>query len=93
MWGTFFGEFQCLPVDDCPTASCDSGVLAKGSESTSFYSAILVPPLASVFLLGRDHQTILLLSVYDALLIGRFTVHLLCAKHRAGNHLFSGERI
>ena len=43
MWGVFFGEFQCLPVDDCPAASCDSGVLARGSESTSFYSAILVP--------------------------------------------------
>ena len=42
MWGIFFGEFQCLPVDDCPAASCDSGVLARGSESTSFYSAILV---------------------------------------------------
>ena len=44
MWGIFFGEFQCLPVDDCPAGSCDSGVLARGSESTSFYSAILVPP-------------------------------------------------
>ena len=44
MWGIFFGELQRLPVDDCPAASCDSGVLARGSESTSFYSAILVPP-------------------------------------------------
>ena len=43
MWGIFFGKFQCLPVNDCPAASCDSGVLARGSESTSFYSAILVP--------------------------------------------------
>ena len=43
MWGVFYGEFQCLPVDDCPAASCDSGVLARGGESTSFYSAILVP--------------------------------------------------
>ena len=42
MWGIFFGEFQCLPVSDCPAASCDSGVLARGSESTSLYSAILV---------------------------------------------------
>ena len=40
MWGIFFGEFHCLPIDDCPAASCDSGVLARGSESTSFYSAI-----------------------------------------------------
>ena len=43
MWGLFFGEFQCLPVDDCPAASCDSGFLTRESESTSFYSAILVP--------------------------------------------------
>ena len=42
MWGIFFGEFQCLPVDDCPAAGCDSGVLTRGSESMSFYSAILV---------------------------------------------------
>ena len=41
MWGIFFGEFQCLPVNDCSAVSCDSGVLARGSESTSFYSAIL----------------------------------------------------
>ena len=41
--GYFFVEFQCLPVDDCPAVSCDSGVLARGSESTSFYSTILVP--------------------------------------------------
>ena len=41
MWGIFFGEFQCLPVDDCPAVSCDSGALARGSERTSFYSAIL----------------------------------------------------
>ena len=40
MWGIFFGEFQCLPVDDCSAVSCDSGALARGSESTS-YSAIL----------------------------------------------------
>ena len=49
MWGIFFGEFQCLPVDDCPEASCDYCVLARGSESTSFYSAILVPPLVLNF--------------------------------------------
>ena len=28
MWSIFFGEFQCLPVNDCPAASCDSGVPA-----------------------------------------------------------------
>ena len=49
MWGIFFGEFQCLAVNDCPAASCDCGVLARGSESSSFYSAILVPPLPSPF--------------------------------------------
>ena len=43
MWGIVFGEFQCLPVDDCPAASCDSCVLTRGSESMSFYSTILVP--------------------------------------------------
>ena len=26
MWGIFFGEFQCLPVDDCSAVSCDSGL-------------------------------------------------------------------
>ena len=41
MWDIFFGEFQCLPVDDCSAVSCDSGALARGSESTSFYSSIL----------------------------------------------------
>ena len=41
MWGILFGEFQCLPVDDCSAVSCDSGALARGSESKSFYSAIL----------------------------------------------------
>ena len=41
MWGIFFGEFQCLPIDDCSAVNCDSGALARGSQSTSFYSAIL----------------------------------------------------
>ena len=41
MWGIFFGEFQCLLVDDCSAVSCDSGALARGSETTSFCSAIL----------------------------------------------------
>ena len=50
MWGIFFGEFQCLPVHDCPAASCDSGVLARGSESTSFYYTILVPLLLFFFI-------------------------------------------
>ena len=41
MSGVFFGEFQCLPVDDCSAVSRDSGVLTRRSESMSFYSAIL----------------------------------------------------
>ena len=40
--GVFFGEFQCLPVDDSSAVSCDSGALTRGSEPTSFYSAILL---------------------------------------------------
>ena len=40
-WGGGFGEFQCLPVDDCSTVSCDCGDLTRGSEHMSFYSAIL----------------------------------------------------
>ena len=33
MWGISFGEFQCLPVDDCSGVSCDSAALTRGSES------------------------------------------------------------
>ena len=44
-WSILLGEVQCLPVDDCPAASCDFGALARGSESMSFYSTILVNPL------------------------------------------------
>ena len=50
MWGIFFGVFQCLPLDDCSAVSCDSGVLTRGSESTSFYSIILVQALQTIFL-------------------------------------------
>ena len=50
MWGIFFGECQCLPVNDCPAASCDSDGLTGGSESTSFYSTILVQGLKVHFL-------------------------------------------
>ena len=41
MWGIFFGDLQCLPVDDCWAVSCDSGALTRGSERTFFYSTIL----------------------------------------------------
>ena len=50
MWGIFFGEFQCLPVNDCSAVSCDSGALTRGSERTSFYSAILNQSPETVFL-------------------------------------------
>ena len=49
-WGILLGEVQDLPVNDCPAASCDSGALARGSESTSFYSAIVVNPSVPCFL-------------------------------------------
>ena len=41
MCGIFSGKFQCLPVNDCSAVSRDSGALARGSESMSFYSTIL----------------------------------------------------
>ena len=43
-WGIFFGEFQCPPVNDCSTVSCDSSALIRGNEHTSFYSKHLEPP-------------------------------------------------
>ena len=51
MWGIPFGEFQCPPVDYCSAVSCDSGALARGSEHTSFYSAILNQFPMSILLL------------------------------------------
>ena len=42
MWGIFFGEFQCLPVNDRSAVSCDFDPLSRGSERTSFYSATLI---------------------------------------------------
>ena len=29
MWDIFFGEFQCLPVNDCSAVSYDSGALTR----------------------------------------------------------------
>ena len=60
MWGIFFREFQCLPVIDCPAACCDSGVLTRGSESTSFYFPILVPILFKVLTILRFEFMIIL---------------------------------
>ena len=62
-WGIFFGEFQCLPVDDCPAASCDSGVLTRGSESTSFYSTVLVQLSDSIFLYFKMTTIISLVTI------------------------------
>ena len=42
MWGIFFGEFQCLPVDDCAAASCDSGVLAIESLIYLIFEALFL---------------------------------------------------
>ena len=36
LWGIFFGEFQCLPVDDFPAVSCDSGTLTRGVSQIFF---------------------------------------------------------
>ena len=38
MWCIFFGEFQCLPVDDCWAVNCFSGVLVSGSHCFHFES-------------------------------------------------------
>ena len=56
IWGMFFGEFQCLPVDDCSAVSCDSGVLTRGSERTSFYSSILNQSLLDFLKLSPFHR-------------------------------------
>ena len=38
---SFFGRFQCPPIDGCSTTSCDFVALAGGAKCMSFYSAIL----------------------------------------------------
>ena len=38
---SFFGGFQCPPVNGCSTASCNFGALAGGCKCLSFYSTIL----------------------------------------------------
>ena len=60
MWGIFFGKFQCLPVDDCSAVSCDSGVLARGSESMSFYS----PSWFRLNLEGKTQQHCRMIAQY-----------------------------
>ena len=39
---SFFVRFQHPPIDGCPTASCDFGILKGEGELMSFYSAILI---------------------------------------------------
>ena len=58
MWGIFFGEFQCLPVDDCSAVSCDSGALTRGSRCTSFYSAILNQSLGTYFRYSSSQKSV-----------------------------------
>ena len=67
MLGIFFGEFQCLPVNDGSAVHCDSGALSRGSESTYFYSSILNP---------KDHDLIFTLwkSKYLTLVIWNFKI-------------------
>ena len=38
---SFYGGFQCPPVNGCSADSCNFGALAGGDEHISFYSAIL----------------------------------------------------
>ena len=39
---SFFGGTRYSPVDGCPAASCNFGVLAGEDEHTSFYCTILL---------------------------------------------------
>ena len=41
----FFGRFQHFFVDGCSAVSCDSGVLIRRDEHTSFYSTTFSLPL------------------------------------------------
>ena len=38
---SFFGGFQCPPVNGCSTASCSFGALTGGDEHMTFYFAML----------------------------------------------------
>ena len=59
MWGIFFGEFQCLPIDDCSAFSCDFSALARGSES----SPSTPPSWTNLFFL--DFKTVYLLIFFQ----------------------------
>ena len=80
MWGIFFGEFQCLPVNDCSAVSCDSDVLERGSESMSFYSAILnQSPIYCLFIHLYFLIYILLQNIYITSVVG--------TRYRKGEYL------
>ena len=64
MWGVFFGEFLCLPVDDCSAISCDSGALARGSKRMSFYSTILNQSLIIQYYYLKFLSSFILVGVY-----------------------------
>ena len=51
IWGIFlfFDGFQCPPVKDYSTTSCDFGALTGGDERMSFYSAMNRKPLSYNF--------------------------------------------
>ena len=71
MWGIFFGEFQCLPVNDCLAVSCDSSVLERGSESMSFYSTILNPEAMNIFTVAYNDIIFIFLCVLPRFRLGR----------------------
>ena len=47
----FFGGIQHSPVDGCPAASCNFGVLAGEDERTFFYSAVFDTLYGYIYLL------------------------------------------
>ena len=51
MWGIFFGEFQCLPVNDCSAISCDFGVLVREWEHVLLLCHL--EPISGILFLKR----------------------------------------
>ena len=56
---SFFGGFQCPPVDGCSKAGCNFGALIGGDEYTSFYSTILNQNWCLCFLIHCLELTLL----------------------------------
>ena len=86
VWGISFGEFQCLPVDDCSGVHYDSAALARGSECMSSYSTIFHKNYYS-----RQHQkgsrkTILLLWLTNTSFLLLKRMHIFLNSHFI--HLF-----